>query len=105
MAKTAGGYGICNQEDTSTAAVFRTVDDPDYRALLKAIQTAADHLDKIKRFDMPGFKPRAEYVREMRRFGILQPELETDAAIDVYSTDRAYWKSLTDASRRDAESP
>ena len=50
-----------------------------------------NHLERIKRFDMPGFTPIPQYVREMQRFGIIS---DNAAPIDVYRTDRAYWKSL-----------
>ena len=33
--------------------------------LLRAIEEASRYLDQIKRFDMPEFQPRSEYVREM----------------------------------------
>ena len=46
----------------------------------------------MKRFDMPGFHPGPEYVREMVRYGILPRA--PDSPIDVYATDRAYWESL-----------
>ena len=49
------------------------------------------NLDRIKRFDMPGFQPRPDYVREMRRFGILRPEHRAEAPIDVYATEHRYW--------------
>jgi hypothetical protein len=52
-------------------------------------------LDNIKRFDMPGFRPRPEYVREMKRFGVLPLAFdETLAALDPYEADEKYWKSL-----------
>ena len=43
---------------------------------------------------MPGFRPTSSYVREMTRYGILPNDLAEDAPIDVYATDRAYWRSL-----------
>ncbi len=43
---------------------------------------------------MPDFQPRPAYVREMKRYGILPKDIVVDAAIDVYATDRAYWRSL-----------
>ena len=43
---------------------------------------------------MPGFRPLPSYVREMKRYGILPKDLAADADIDVYATDRAYWRSL-----------
>jgi hypothetical protein len=53
-----------------------------------------EYLKKIKRFDMPDFRPRPAYVREMKRYGIIPGSLAADARIDVYATDRAYWQSL-----------
>ncbi|MHC4485423.1 MAG: hypothetical protein ACYS4T_09450 [Planctomycetota bacterium] len=43
---------------------------------------------------MPGFAPRQAYVREMKRYGILPKDIAADAHVDVYATDRAYWRSL-----------
>jgi hypothetical protein len=31
---------------------------------------------EVKRFDMPGFHPRPEYVREMKRYGVLPPTFD-----------------------------
>jgi len=89
LAKSAGGYGICAPE-----AVFSGTDDPGYRTLLAAIRETKRKLDEIKRFDMPGFQPRVQYVREMKKYGILPRDLPSDNPIDVYETDRAYWRSL-----------
>ena len=75
--------------------VFLSTADPDYQKILTHLRAARARLDEIKRFDMPGFKPRPEYVRDMIRFGILAAGF--DAAkmpIDVYATDQAYWKSF-----------
>lgn len=44
---------------------------------------------------MDGFRPNKHYVREMRRYGILPPPQDgADETIDVYATDRAYWRSF-----------
>ena len=51
-------------------------------------------LERIKRFDMPGFQPRPQYLRELRRYGILSPDHPADAAVDPYQLDRLYWESL-----------
>ena len=74
--------------------VFTDTRDPDYRKILVHIESAGEKLDEIKRFDMPGFRPNEHYVREMQRYGILAADLPADAAIDVYATDEAYWRSL-----------
>lgn len=87
LAKGAGGFESCGRP------VFNDTGDDDYRKVLAAIRDAGRRLDEIKRFDMPGFRPRPEYLRAMQRYGIL-PSLPPDAAIDVYATDRSYWQSL-----------
>ena len=90
LAKQAGGYAICGP-----SAPFAAATDPDYRKLLCSIQEAAKHLDEIKRFDMPGFKPCVEYVREMKRFGVLPETFDVaKEPIDVYRIDRKYWDSV-----------
>jgi hypothetical protein len=88
LAKSAGGLQRCGKP------IFADRTDPDYLKLLAAIEDAQKVLDRIKRFDMPGFRPRAEYIREMQRYGILPATLSQDTPIDVYATDRAYWESL-----------
>jgi hypothetical protein len=84
----SGGLGLCDP------AVFADSDDPDYRAVLAAIQEAAARHQQTKRFDMPGFRPNVYYVRMMQRYGVLPPVLSSEAPIDVYATDRAYWDSF-----------
>ena len=69
--------------------------DPDYQAILQAIQAAKARQEKIGRFDMPGFRPNEHYVRWMKRFGILPESFDLARdPIDVYETDQAYWRSL-----------
>jgi hypothetical protein len=42
---------------------------------------------------MPSFKPNRQYVREMKRFGILPAEFNLNRdPIDVFETDRRYWR-------------
>lgn len=101
LAKDAGGYGICEGQEGKPASVFATPDDPDYQTLLEAVRDAKSHLDTIRRFDMPGFQPRPEYVREMRRYGILPVTGKEDQPIDVYAADRAYWQSTWHRPRND----
>ena len=70
----------------------RSQDDPDYRALLAMCEAGRRRLDEIKRFDMPGFRPRPEYVREMKRYGVLPASFDASSdPIDVYAVERRYW--------------
>ncbi|MBI5822131.1 MAG: PD40 domain-containing protein [Verrucomicrobia bacterium] len=88
LAKSAGGLERCG------TPVFASASDADYQRVLLAIQDAKARLDQIKRFDMPGFRPRAEWVRSMQRFGILPANATPDSPIDVYATERRYWESF-----------
>jgi rhodanese-related sulfurtransferase len=119
LAQAAGGYGLCREEDvprhSSSVAlgaphvpsdegraandgrqepIFADTNDPDYQKILALCRAGRQHLEEIKRFDMPGFRPDPTYIREMKRFGVLPADLAPDAPIDVYATDRAYWRSL-----------
>ncbi|MCX6875560.1 MAG: hypothetical protein NTW21_17400 [Verrucomicrobia bacterium] len=93
LARTAGGYQLCRRPD-DPAPVFSSTSDPDYRKLLAMVTAGKRDLDTITRFDMPNFKPRAAYIREMKRYGILPAELPPGAPVDPYLTDQRYWQSL-----------
>jgi hypothetical protein len=58
------------------------------------VQAGQANLDRIKRFDMPGFRPPEAYLREMKRYGILPASSTADTAPDGYTLDRQYWQSL-----------
>jgi hypothetical protein len=109
LAQEAGGYGLCRPtghgalSDSAPsgaamrprpAPIFANTQDADYQKILTLCREGQTYLDRIKRFDMPGFRPPAMYVREMQRFGILSQDLSYDRGIDVYATDQAYWQSL-----------
>jgi hypothetical protein len=95
LARAAGGYQICRGPQTPAASgspIFADRTDPDYRTLLAMCEAGRRRLNEVKRFDMPGFRPRPEYVREMKRFGVLPASLDPGKdPIDVYSLDRRYW--------------
>ena len=99
LSKKGGGLGLCRELDAAgkpgkPVTVFADTKDPDYRKILAMCRDGNKQLDKIKRFDMPGFRPTAAYIREMQKYGILSRNLAPDAPVDVYATDRAYWRSL-----------
>lgn len=88
LAKDAGGLELCPE------VTFRSTDDADYQALLEMVRDGQRFLEKIKRFDMPGFLPRVEYLHEMKRYGVLPADTPEDKPIDCYELDQAYWRSL-----------
>ncbi|HUT35474.1 MAG TPA: discoidin domain-containing protein [Planctomycetota bacterium] len=94
LAKAAGGLELCRDKQDKPAVVFADTADPDHRALLAMVEAGKHNLETIGRFDMPGFRPPPQYLREMKRYGILPPDLSPEAKIDVYETDRKYWESL-----------
>ncbi|MCR4415504.1 MAG: hypothetical protein NUV77_24095 [Thermoguttaceae bacterium] len=88
LAKEAGGYGSCGR-------VFTTTDDPDYRRLLASIEQGKSDLDSVPRYATPGFRPNRQYVREMKRYGILPASFDPQRdPIDVFQADQAYWRSF-----------
>jgi len=97
----AGGGGMVRKvkKDGKTAdqciVVFKDTKDPDYQTILAGITKDKARLDRIKRFDMPDFRPNEHYIREMKVYGVL-PESFKDKTdpIDCYKVDRAYWRSL-----------
>ncbi|MEI7899487.1 MAG: hypothetical protein WCK89_04495 [bacterium] len=118
MAKAAGGFAegplpkaAPVPPDLSRApkpvvhgVVFASADDPDYRAILAHLQAARDRLDEIKRFDMPGFKPAAAYIREMKRYGMLPAEFDAEKEdVNTYDLDQKYWRQFWCTPIRPAE--
>ncbi len=96
LAEAGGGWGLCRDpKSNEKAAVFAGAQDPGYQALLAMCVAGKERLQQIKRFDMPDFRPRKDWVREMVRFGILAPgDLAPDRPMNVYAVERKYWQSL-----------
>jgi hypothetical protein len=99
LSKQVGGFELCqnrtqNRGPRFAVPVFVSKEDEDYQAILRLAQDGKRHLETIKRFDMPDFQPNEYYVREMKRYGILPPDLPPQSKIDAYATDQKYWESL-----------
>lgn len=95
LAKTAGGHGTCRQpgQAIGEGAVFTTTADPDHQAILAMSVAGQQRLNELKRFDMPGFRPRPEWIGEMKRCGILPATFDSSRdPIDCYAVERAYWQ-------------
>jgi hypothetical protein len=88
LVKEAGGYGSCGP-------VFATTDDRDYQRLVSAIASGKAEYDAVPRYGTPGFRPNRQYVREMKRYGVLSPSFDASSdEIDVFEADQRYWRSL-----------
>jgi len=94
LAREAGGLARCRDAGGQPAVVFADTSDPDYGRLLEMVKAGKRKLEEITRFDMPGFRPPAPYLREMRRYGILPPDHGDDDPVDPYALDRRYWDSF-----------
>jgi hypothetical protein len=109
LAKSAGGYAEGQAGDPKPVAVdlvhapkpfkhsiiFENTNDTDYQAVLAHIQAANIRLDEIKRFDMPGFRPCAAYIREMKRYKLLPDTFDVEKdPLNVYEMDKKYFDSL-----------
>ena len=94
LAESAGGWGLCRDPKTQQpATVFATKDDPGYRALLAMCAAGKARLDEVKRFDMPDFRPRRDWVREMQRYGVLAADTQAES-LNAYAVEQRYWQSL-----------
>ena len=72
--------------------MFATKEDPGYAKLRAVVEDAKSMLDADPRFDMPRLCPNPEYIREMKRDGILPKDVDpARQRIDPYATDRRYW--------------
>ncbi len=88
LASEAGGWALCKEP------VFADQSDPGYQAILALVTAGRDFLDQDKRFDMPGFVPRNDWFREMKRYGMVPQCVMPAEVTDVYAVERDYWKSL-----------
>jgi hypothetical protein len=88
LAKEAGGLGLCSR------IVFASKDDPVYMQTLRSIERTHQQLMAGKRFDMPGFRPNTDYIREMQKYGFVKKDLAPDELFDYYQAEREYFDSF-----------
>ena len=105
LARGAGGYGACREItgegndakiSDNVASVFASKSDLDFQILLAAIEDTKALHDSDPRWDTPGWKAPPEYIREMKRHGILPETFDrrTDA-LDPHEIDPRYWFAVT----------
>lgn len=88
LPKSAGGLGLCSE------MVFKTRDDPDYKATLAHLTAKRDKA-LYNRCDVEGARPLPSYVREMTRQGLLPVDFDIDRdPWDPFALDRAFWESF-----------
>jgi hypothetical protein len=85
LPRDAGGLGSCGD-------VFKDKEDPDYKSLLTAIADCKTRADARPRFGTPDFRPNRQYIREMKKYGVLPADFDAETGIvDPFQTDQAYW--------------
>lgn len=95
LAKEAGGWGLCHaQGGGESPPVFADPQDPGYRAIRAMIDAGRRFLDRDRRFDMARFAPRTDWLREMKRYGLLPDCVKPAEVTDVYAVEQDYWRSL-----------
>jgi len=96
LAQAAGGWELCRATNTDErVAVFADTRDAGYQKLLALVEAGKEFIEKqTPRFDMPHFRPRVDWVREMKRYGILPAGHDPAAPIDYYAVEQHYWRSL-----------
>jgi hypothetical protein len=95
LAMEKGGLSHCQDPKSGQPEIiFTDTSDPDYQSILALAAKGKEFLDSNKRFDTPGFTPRQEWAREMKRYGILPKNPPIAAICDPYKIEELYWRSF-----------
>jgi len=102
LAKNANGLGVC--EEKSGEMIFAGTDDPDYQKIVTYVARGRRYLlEDCNRYTMSfpspnngpntplQFVARPDYIREMKRYGVLPPDFDPKQSIDPFSVERRYW--------------
>lgn len=93
LSKEQGGYGLCRVNGGKP--VFRSWDDDGLQSLYSLILSASQKLERIKRFDMPGYRPIPFYFYLMKEYGLLPENIDPQKdTLDYYRMDEKYWRSF-----------
>ena len=89
LAKKAGGYTMNGK------VVFKDKNDPDYKKMLAALRECKKIYNQRPKWARKGWSPSPQYIREMKRFGILPESFDlAKDTLDPFVTDQQYWASL-----------
>ncbi len=97
LAASAGGHERCRppgKPNGEMRPVLADCDDPAYRAILAMITAGKRYIEDETRFDMPEYRPPRPWIREMKRYGILDSQVQPGDVIDPYPVEDRYWRSL-----------
>jgi hypothetical protein len=87
LAKSAGGWESCGP-------VFANTEDRDYQHILASLQRAKADADVRPRYGTPGFQPNRQYIREMKRYGVLAADYDPrHGPLDFFQIDQDYWRT------------
>ncbi|HIL69763.1 MAG TPA: hypothetical protein EYG38_07935 [Verrucomicrobia bacterium] len=88
LTEDAGGWGSCG-------SVFKGTRDLDYLLLLQSIRSGKETVDSIPRYSTAHFKPNRQYIREMKKYGVLPESFASGRTpMNCFETDRKYWRML-----------
>jgi hypothetical protein len=74
--------------------VFADKEDTDYQLLLGSLQRAQAAADVRPRYGTPDFRPNRQYIRELKKYGVLPPDFDPEhSPIDYFQADQDYWRT------------
>ncbi len=113
LSKESGGLGLCRQKDarsklrkkapgkspdTPPADVFKSTNDPDYKALLAELRRMSGHLSERKTFPhAEKWRPVGDYIRTMKLYGVLPRDFDFNRTpLNPFGIDTAYYNIFYD---------
>ena len=81
-----GGWGTCEHK-------FSGPTDRDYTELLHWLNLPKKQLKQKPLYGMPTFRPNKQFIREMKRFGVLAADFNPGRGpIDFFEIEQKYWE-------------
>lgn len=92
LAKSAGGYAWCKDDQGNPVEVFKDKSDPDYKLVRAEIEKTIERQNKYKRIEMKDYRPKGYYYHWLKVYNIIPPDYEAKDG-DFYELDEKYWQS------------
>jgi hypothetical protein len=91
LASQAGGLGLCKTD--AGKAIFASTDEEGYTQLLGHVEKIRRALQSNPRYTMENFRLGPDYVREMKRYGVLPDSFDPDSTrFDPFAIDQEYFR-------------